>query len=156
MSAFLTAVQNDKILRFLKSPEQDRGQRMARKHLLESVSGPGVSTQTSETRADYALRGASRSMKLSIEELADNAKRIVSGETILDLDPDLVDPSPVKDRIDDDEEEFALFLESIREKGSINPSWFAHARTSRVATSLSSADAGSGQPGNSDGQFAPS
>ncbi len=60
-------------------------------------------------------------MKLSIEELADNAKRIVSGETISDLDPDLVDPSPVKDRIDDDEEEFALFLESIREKGQHQP-----------------------------------
>jgi ParB family transcriptional regulator, chromosome partitioning protein len=94
---------------------------MARKHLLESVTGPAVSTQTSETRADYALRGASRSMKLSIEELADSAKRIVSGETILDLDPDQVDPSPVKDRIDDDEEEFALFLESIREKGQHQP-----------------------------------
>jgi hypothetical protein len=40
---------------------------MARKHLLESVTGSAVSSQASETRVDYALRGASRSMKLSIE-----------------------------------------------------------------------------------------
>ncbi len=94
---------------------------MARKHLLESVTGSAVSSQASETRVDYALRGASRSMKLSIEELADSAKRIGSGETIVDLDPNSVDPSPIRDRIDDDEEEFALFLESIREKGQHQP-----------------------------------
>ncbi len=60
-------------------------------------------------------------MKLSIEDLADSAKLIGSGETIVDLDPNLVDPSSIRDRIDDDEEEFALFLESIREKGQHQP-----------------------------------
>lgn len=60
-------------------------------------------------------------MKLSLEELADSAKRIESGEAIVELDPNLVDPSPIADRIDDDEEEFTLFLESIREKGQHQP-----------------------------------
>ena len=94
---------------------------MARKHLLESVTGSATPSRGSETRVDYALRGASRSMKLSLEELADSAKRIESGEAIVELDPNLVDPSPIADRIDDDEEEFTLFLESIREKGQHQP-----------------------------------
>lgn len=90
---------------------------MARKNLLASVTGQAVPSDAHEARADYALRGASRSMKMSIDELAENAKRIAAGETIVELDPELVDPSPVRDRIDDDDEEFALFRDGIKEDG---------------------------------------
>jgi ParB family transcriptional regulator, chromosome partitioning protein len=94
---------------------------MARKNLLTSITDPGGSADAHETRADYALRGASRSMKLSIDELAESAKKIVAGETVIELDPALVDPSPVKDRIDDDQEEFALFRDGIEERGQLQP-----------------------------------
>ena len=94
---------------------------MARKNLLTGITNPGGSTDAHETRADYALRGASRSMKLSIDELAESAKKIVAGETVIELDPALVDPSPVKDRIDDDQEEFALFRDGIEERGQLQP-----------------------------------
>lgn len=92
-----------------------------RKNLLASITGQGASSDVQEARADYALRGASRSMKLSIDEFAENAKRIDAGEAIVDLDPSLVDPSAIKDRIDDDEEEFAFFRDGIKETGQHQP-----------------------------------
>lgn len=94
---------------------------MARKNLLASVISPAATDEAHEARADYALRGASRSMKLSIDELAANARRVVAGDTIVELDPALVDPSTLKDRIEDDEEEFVLFRDGIRESGQHQP-----------------------------------
>lgn len=60
-------------------------------------------------------------MKLSIDELAANAKRVVAGDLIVELDPTLVDPSALKDRIEDDDEEFILFRDGIRETGQHQP-----------------------------------
>ena len=94
---------------------------MARKNLLANVTSPGTTDVAHEARAGYALRGASRSMKLSIDELAANAKRVVSGNSIVELDPILVDPSALKDRIEDDDEEFILFRDGIRETGQHQP-----------------------------------
>jgi ParB family transcriptional regulator, chromosome partitioning protein len=94
---------------------------MARKNLLSGALAPAAAIEDRGARVDYAMRGASRAMRLSIDELAASANRLASGETIVELDPDLVDPSAVQDRIEDDEEEFALFRESIREQGQNQP-----------------------------------
>lgn len=94
---------------------------MARKNLLASITGPSVDRTAAETRSDYATRGASRSMMLSIEELAESAKRLSDGETIVSLDPALLDASFVSDRIEDDEEEFALFRQGIEKDGQLQP-----------------------------------
>ncbi|WP_448954778.1 plasmid partitioning protein RepB [Labrys neptuniae] len=94
---------------------------MARKNLLASITGPTVDRSLHEARSDYATRGASRSMMLSIEELAESAKRLTDGETIVALDPNLLDASFVADRIEDDEEEFALFREGIEKDGQLQP-----------------------------------
>ena len=45
---------------------------MARKGLLDSVMGAEPSSAQKESRAGYALHGASRSMKLSIDDMAEN------------------------------------------------------------------------------------
>jgi ParB family chromosome partitioning protein len=60
-------------------------------------------------------------MMLSIEELAENTKKLVSGEAIVSLDPQLIDPSFVSDRVEDDEEEFALFREGLSKDGQLQP-----------------------------------
>ena len=90
---------------------------MARKNFLANVTSPVATDEAHQARSGYALRGASRSMKLSIDELAANAKRVVAGDSIVELDPTLVDPSALKDRIEDDDEEFILFRDGIRETG---------------------------------------
>ena len=60
-------------------------------------------------------------MMLSIEELAENTKKLVSGESIVSLDTYLVDPSFVSDRVEDDEEEFARFREGLSKDGQLQP-----------------------------------
>lgn len=62
---------------------------MVRKKLLASIAGQRVSSGAHEARADYALPKASPSKVQSIDELAENAKRIVTEETIVDLDTEL-------------------------------------------------------------------
>src|SRR3954470_2967712 len=94
-----------------------------RKNLLASVTGAGPSPSPVENqaRAGYGGRGASRSMMLSIEEMAENAKKLVSGEAIVSLDPNLIDESFVSDRVEDEEEEFALLRDGIRRDGQLQP-----------------------------------
>jgi ParB family chromosome partitioning protein len=60
-------------------------------------------------------------MMMSIDELAESAKRVVAGEVIVELDPQRIDPSFVGDRLGDDEEEFAALKEAIRSQGQSTP-----------------------------------
>ncbi|ODM47354.1 plasmid partitioning protein RepB [Ruegeria sp. PBVC088] len=86
---------------------------MARKDLLKSVM-TGSSGQPKETgRSGYAMRGASKSMKVSIDSLAENSKRLLEGETIVEIAPDLIDVSFVSDRLCDDDAAFNELKDSI-------------------------------------------
>jgi ParB family chromosome partitioning protein len=60
-------------------------------------------------------------MMMSIDELADSAKRVVAGEVIVELDPQRIDASFVGDRLGDDEEEFSTLKEAIRSQGQSTP-----------------------------------
>lgn len=92
-----------------------------RKNLLANLTGAEPQPADQSGRASYAGRGASRSMMLSIEEMAENAKRLVSGETIVSLDPNLVDASFVSDRVQEDEAEFALLRDGLSKDGQLQP-----------------------------------
>ena len=92
-----------------------------RKNLLASVTGVGPTQADNSARAGYAGRGASRSMMLSIEEMAENAKKLVSGEAIVSLDPQLIEASFVSDRMEDDEQDFALLRDGIEKDGQLQP-----------------------------------
>lgn len=94
---------------------------MARKNLLASITGQPVPAAEHEARAEYTRRGASRSMMMAIDEMAENAKRMAAGETIVGLDPALIDGSFVSDRMQDDPQDFALLVEAIREHGQSTP-----------------------------------
>ena len=94
-----------------------------RKNLLASLADSGSVPSAGEGsfRAGYAGRGASRSMMLSIEELAESTKKLVAGEAIVSLDPQLIDASFVSDRVEDDEVEFALFRDGLANDGQLQP-----------------------------------
>ena len=92
-----------------------------RKNLLVSIAATTTPISSQEARAEYASRGASRSMKLSIEELAENARKLVDGEAIINLDPEMIDQSFVADRVEDDEEAFAQLREGIAKDGQLQP-----------------------------------
>jgi len=86
---------------------------MARKDIFGSVMGPAASVADARDVSGYAVRGASRSIMQSFEEL--------SKSSVVDLDPTLVDTSFVSDRLDDDDEAFQELLAAIRERGQDSP-----------------------------------
>src|SRR5947208_2466158 len=75
----------------------------------------------SEPRANPARRGAYGSMLSSIEEMAENSKKMIEGEAIVSLDPASIDGSFVADRIADDEEDFAALKAAIAAHGQATP-----------------------------------
>jgi ParB family chromosome partitioning protein len=86
---------------------------MARKDIFGSVMGPATTIADAQDVSSYAVRGASRSIIQSFEEL--------SKSSVVDLDPGLVDTSFVSDRMDDDDEAFQELLTAIRERGQDSP-----------------------------------
>ncbi|WP_299592744.1 plasmid partitioning protein RepB [uncultured Tateyamaria sp.] len=94
---------------------------MARKDLLKSVIGQPTDKPVDGGRSTYAMRGASKSMKVSIDSLAENSKRLLEGETIIEIDPDLVDASFVNDRLSGDDEAFEELKASISASGQDTP-----------------------------------
>lgn len=93
---------------------------MARKNPFENLMDQEPLEQA-QPELVYVATGASRSIMNSIDELADKADKLLEGETIVELDPDIVDPSFLKDRIEDDEEEFEKLLQAIKEEGQTSP-----------------------------------
>ncbi|UHC16562.1 plasmid partitioning protein RepB [Methylobacterium currus] len=88
-----------------------------RKNLLANI----LDAPVSEPSTDVARRGAARSMTRSIEEMAENTRRMSHGEAIVGLDPGLVDASFVSDRIDEDDEDYARLRDAIAEHGQSTP-----------------------------------
>lgn len=93
---------------------------MARKNPFASLMAHGTPEEKAPA-LDYALKGASRSILSSIDELAAKADKLMEGETIVELDPELVDVSFVKDRLDGDDQEFNELVEAIRDRGQDSP-----------------------------------
>ncbi|MGI2036252.1 plasmid partitioning protein RepB [Rhizobium panacihumi] len=95
---------------------------MARKHLLTGFSHSHVdAVQSNGSRTEYTRRGASAAMKQSLDELAENSLRLLEGETIVNLDPLIIDGSFVGDRVGNDEEEFVALRDAISASGQSTP-----------------------------------
>ena len=86
---------------------------MARKDVFGSIMTNAAPKTEARDIAGYAVRGASRSIMQSFEEL--------SKGSIVELDPDLIDGSFVTDRLDDTDEEYQELLSAIRERGQDTP-----------------------------------
>lgn len=91
---------------------------MARKNLLE-----GLADMPDENAGapNYPMRGAGRSLVRSLDELAKQAEKFLEGEAVVDLDPDLVEASFVKDRLSEDDEDFQALVKAIRARGQDTP-----------------------------------
>lgn len=87
--------------------------RMARKDVFGSVLAGMASKSEERDVTGYAVRGASRSIMQSFEEL--------SKGSIVELDPALIDGSFVSDRLDETDEEFQELVSAIREHGQDSP-----------------------------------
>lgn len=93
---------------------------MARKNPFENLlNEKPVDSVAAPTK--FPSRGASRSISSTLDDLADKADRLLEGETIVELDPKLIDPSFLRDRIDENEEEFETLKKAILEDGQNSP-----------------------------------
>ena len=90
---------------------------MARKNLLEGLA----ELPDESSSAAYPMRGAGKSLVRSLDELAKQADKFLEGEAVVELDPDLIEGSFVKDRLSEDDEEFRQLVEAIRTRGQDSP-----------------------------------
>jgi len=86
---------------------------MARKDVFGSVLATATPRSDARDVTGYAVRGASRSIMQSFEEL--------SKGSIVDLDPGLVDGSFVADRLDASDQEYQELLAAVRDHGQDTP-----------------------------------
>lgn len=93
---------------------------MARKNPFANL----VDSSEEESEAavmNYAVQGASRAFKNSLDEMASRADSLLDGESIVELDPTIIDGSFVRDRLESDEDDFRELVEAIRERGQDTP-----------------------------------
>lgn len=92
---------------------------MARKNPFENLLEN--TDQSAKPPTEFPTRGASWSISSTLDDLADRADKLLEGETIVELDPKLIDPSFLKDRLEEDEEEFEKLKKAIDEDGQTSP-----------------------------------
>lgn len=90
---------------------------MARKNLLAGL----MDQEDAADMPAYPVRGASKTMIRSIDELAKQAEKLMEGETVVEIDPDAVEGSFVTDRMEDDGEQYQELLRAMQERGQDSP-----------------------------------
>lgn len=91
---------------------------MARKNLL---AGLADTNDHDSMTSSYPMRGASKSMIRSVNELAKQADAYLQSEHVIALDPDVIDVSFIADRLGDDQEKYLELLKAIKERGQDTP-----------------------------------
>lgn len=88
---------------------------------IESVAKIGTGKTT--TRVGAGIVGATKRSLTELREERDQLLAAVQdGDTILSIDPSLIDPSPFRDRLpDDDDREFELFKGTLKSEGQKVP-----------------------------------
>ncbi|MEZ5901636.1 MAG: plasmid partitioning protein RepB [Hyphomicrobiaceae bacterium] len=98
---------------------------MARKNPFADIMDNGGRNAETPVALDYTIKGASRSIISSIDEMAAHADKLMEGETIVEVDPSLVDESFAQDRVNieksDYDADYSQVLESIRQSGQNTP-----------------------------------
>lgn len=92
---------------------------MARKNLLAGLADLSEASDSNATA--YPMRGASKTMIRSLDELAKQADKFLEGEAVVDVDPSEIDGSFVSDRLEDDTEQFDALKAAIAERGQDTP-----------------------------------
>lgn len=93
---------------------------MARKNPFANLMDENAA-QPSEPRLDYTIKGASKSILSSIDEMAARADKLLEGQTVVEIDPADIDASFVRDRLAEDDEDYRILLDAIREQGQQSP-----------------------------------
>lgn len=94
---------------------------MSRENPFAKLDMAAISASQTPTKPGYGMTGAAKTVVRSIEDMAENTKKLMEGEVIVDLDPRLIDASFVADRLSDNGEEFQELLQAIRDSRQTTP-----------------------------------
>lgn len=95
---------------------------MARKHIFDNLMRADTEMPQGEPASGFRKFGAAKSISSTIDELAKQASRLTEGETVIEIEPGLVDNSFVADRMKSEEDgAYAELLQAIRERGQDTP-----------------------------------
>jgi ParB family chromosome partitioning protein len=98
---------------------------MARKNPFANLLNAEETHSEDRAVLEYAAKGATRSLLSSIDEMAAQAGKLLEGETIVELDPTLIDYSFARDRFaiegQEYQEELERILVAVRERGQDSP-----------------------------------
>jgi len=92
---------------------------MARKNLLAGLTD--TQGDASPAASSYPMRGASKTMIRSLDELAKQADKFLEGEAVVEVDPKDIEQSFVADRMEDDGEAYKELKQAIAERGQDSP-----------------------------------
>lgn len=94
---------------------------MSRENPFAKLDLASISADKAPTKPGYGMTGAAKTVVRSIEDLAENTKKLMEGEVIVELDPRSLDISFVADRLSDDGEEYQELKQAIKESGQTTP-----------------------------------
>jgi ParB family chromosome partitioning protein len=94
---------------------------VARENPFSKLDMASIASNQTPTKPGYGMTGAAKTVVRSIEDLAENSKKLMQGEVIVDLDPRLVDVSFIPDRLSDDGEEYQELKRAIASSSQTTP-----------------------------------
>lgn len=94
---------------------------MSRKNPFANLDLSSISSTGPAAKSGYGMTGAAKTVVRSIEEMAENTKRLMDGETIVEIEPQLLDVSFASDRLSDEDAELLALQEAIRDHGQTSP-----------------------------------
>lgn len=95
---------------------------MSRKNPFAAIDLASLGTEVAPTvKPGYGMTGAAKTVVRSVEEMAENTKRLMDGEVIVELDPTLLDSSFVADRLSADDQDYKDLKAAIQKHGQTTP-----------------------------------
>jgi ParB family chromosome partitioning protein len=94
---------------------------MSRENPFAKLDLSSIDPKKAPAKPNYAMTGAAKTVVRSIEDLAENTKKLMEGEVIVELDPQSLDASSISDRLSDDGEEYQELKQAIQDRGQLTP-----------------------------------